>query len=106
MKVHTFFDEQAEASDSDDEEYDSAEDSPGSLAEFIVDDDLESKSDVRSLHSLLDSVSDSSDSQSVKKRKLIARVQMMKLSAKLKESVDVLWDQRIQRSFQRKMFYL
>ena len=69
MKVQKFFDDQAEASDSDDEEYDSAEDFPGSLAEFIVDDDLESKSEVRSLNSLLDSVSDS-DSQSVKKRKL------------------------------------
>ena len=66
MKVQKFFDDQAEASDSDDEEYDSAEDSPGSLAEFIVD-DLESKSEVRSLNSLLDSVS--SDSLSVKKRK-------------------------------------
>ena len=70
MKVQNFFDEQAGASDSEDkEEYDSAEDSPGSLVDFIVDDDLESKSEVRSLNSLLDSVSDSA-SQSVKKRKV------------------------------------
>ena len=70
MKVQTFFDEEAGALDSEEEEeYDSAEDSPESLVDFIVDDNLESKSEVRSLNSLLDSVSDS-DSQSVKKRKL------------------------------------
>lgn len=92
MKVQKFFDDQAEASDSDDEEYDSAEDSPGSLAEFIVD-DLESKSEVRSLNSLLDSVS--SDSLSMKSERkiiiLIVRVLKTKVSsAKSKESVGVL----------------
>ena len=72
MQVQKFFDDQAEASDSEDEEeYDSAKDSPGSLVDFIVDDDLESKSEVRSLDSVLDSVSWDSDSLSLKKRKFV-----------------------------------
>ena len=72
MPVQKFFDDQAGASDSEDEEeYDSAKDSPGSLVDFIVDDDLESKSEVRSLDSVLDSVSWDSDSLSLKKQKFV-----------------------------------
>lgn len=65
-KTSTFFDDEAKESDDDEESYNESQDTPGSLVEFIVEDESIEGSDQasqRSLNSLMDSVSTESSIQ-------------------------------------------
>jgi len=70
-KICSYFEDEAEQSDEDDESYDESEDIPGSLVDFIVEDGASQESDnppLRDLDSLLDSVSTVSIEPNLKRK--------------------------------------